>query len=242
MSAPEQTIGELADEYVLGLLDAADHAQVESDIETDASLRAAVAASRDRFLALDLLASPAAEPQGLWSRISSALDDPNVNVPAAQAAPNAQAPIRPANDNTYSRWKRVAFAGIAASLFLAIGLGLGLMSQPEPRVIAVLLDEAGEPLVLVEDFGDASARITPLADFDVPEGKVMQVWTLPSKELGPVSLGLLPRSEEIVLDGPALPLPREAQLYEITLEQPGGSPTGRPTGPILVKGFAKMPR
>lgn len=31
------------------------------------------------------------------------------------------------------------------------------------------------------------------------------------------------------------------QLYEITLEPSGGSPTGRPTGPIQVKGFAKSP-
>ncbi|WP_407815360.1 anti-sigma factor domain-containing protein, partial [Staphylococcus aureus] len=44
------------------------------------------------------------------------------------------------------------------------------------------------------------------------------------------------------LDGPALPTPRDNQLYEITLEQAGGSPTGRPTGPILAKGLAKFPR
>ena len=116
------------------------------------------------------------------------------------------------------------------------------MSQPEPRVVAVLLDNAGEPQAIVEDFGNASARVTPLVDFTVPDGRTMQVWTLPSKELGPVSLGLLPRSQEAVLDGPVLPQPQEAQLYEITIEQAGGSPTGRPTGPILVKGFAKMPR
>ena len=42
MSADRQDIDELADEYVLGLLDAADHAHVESQIEIDAALRAAV--------------------------------------------------------------------------------------------------------------------------------------------------------------------------------------------------------
>ena len=70
----------------------------------------------------------------------------------------------------------------------------------------------------------------------------MQVWTLPSQDMGPVSLGLLDAARSAVLDGPDLPQPREDQLYEITVENEGGSPTGRPTGPILVKGFAKLPR
>lgn len=236
MSAGKQDIDELADEYVLGLLDAADHARVEAEIEIDAALRAAVAASRDRFLALDLLAKPGSEPEGLWGRIAATLDDPNTGVTAGLAQP------APANDNSSSVWRRTALGGIAASLLLAVGLGWSLMSQPEARVVAVLLDNAGEPQAIVEDFGNASARVTPLVDFTVPDGRTMQVWTLPSKELGPVSLGLLPRSQEAVLDGPVLPQPQEAQLYEITIEQAGGSPTGRPTGPILVKGFAKMPR
>jgi anti-sigma-K factor RskA len=239
MSTAKQDIDELADEYVLGLLDAADDARIEAEIETDAALRAAVAASRDRFLALDLLAKPGAEPEGLWGRIAATLDGAKADGSMVATDEASQASIRPANDNG---WRWAALSGIAASLLLAVGLGWSLLSQPEPRVVAVLLDAAGEPQAIVEDFGNASARVMPLVDFAVPEGRTMQVWTLPSKELGPVSLGLLPRSQEIVLAGPVLPQPQEAQLYEITIEQAGGSPTGRPTGPILVKGFAKMPR
>lgn len=235
MSDRIENIDELADEYVLGLLDGDEYARVEARIEKDAALRAAVAASRDRFLKLDLLADPAIGPDGLWDRITLGLDNPRVENSADQAK-------MPANDNSEGRWRRAALAGMAASLLLALGLGFSLIMRPEPQVVAVLVNDAGEPLVLVEDFGNASARITPLAEFAVPEGRVMQVWTLPSKEMGPVSLGLLPRSETMTLDGPELPRPQEAQLYEITLEQAGGSPTGRPTGPILVKGFARQPR
>lgn len=235
MSDLSENIDELADEYVLGLLESDEHARVEARIESDAALRAAVAASRDRFLKLDLLANPALGPDDLWDRIASGLDDAR----AENSGGRAEAP---ANDNREGRWRRVALAGMAASLLLAIGLGFSLIVRPEPQVVAVLVNAAGEPLVLVEDFGNASARITPLAEFDVPEGRVMQVWTLPSKEMGPVSLGLLPASQTMTLDGPDLPQPQEAQLYEITIEQAGGSPTGRPTGPILVKGFARHPR
>ena len=76
----------------------------------------------------------------------------------------------------------------------------------------------------------------------MPEGQTMQVWTLYDPAVGPVSLGTLGRdAAEVVLQGPHLPRPKADQLYEITLEPAPGSPTGKPTGPILVKGFAKRP-
>lgn len=56
-----------------------------------------------------------------------------------------------------------------------------------------------------------------------------------------MSLGLLDtgRSRTLTIDG--LPSPNAQQLYEITSEPAGGSPTNLPTGPILGKGFAKEP-
>ena len=51
-------------------------------------------------------------------------------------------------------------------------------------------------------------------------------------------LELAPLTRATTLAGPDLPVPADAQLYEITLEPEGGSPTGRPTGPIIAKGLA----
>ncbi|MBC8038199.1 MAG: anti-sigma factor [Rhizobiales bacterium] len=239
MNSEERGINEMADEYVLGLLDATDHAAMEARLEHDAALRAAVGASRDRFLELDLAAESTELSPGIWNRIAAQLGGRGV---ANGGRRPLTALMKPANDNTAIRWRSAAFAFMATSFLFAVALGWSFMAVPEPRVIAVLMNEAGVPLVVVEDYGSASARITPLADFDVPEGRTMQVWTLPSQELGAVSLGLLKRSETVMLEGPVLPEPRAEQLYEITLEQEGGSPTGRPTGPVLVKGFAKIPR
>lgn len=227
-------IHERADEYVLGLLDSAEVAAIEAEMETDTALRAAVAASRDRFLEIDLAGDVLAVSPGLWGRIEAALG-------AARPA-MASRPEVASNDNRLPFWRRTAVSAIAASLLLAAGLGYTLTSRPEPVVIAVLMNDSGEPLVLIEDFGNASAKVTPLVDYDVPAGRAMQVWTLPSKDMGPQSMGLLDGWHSAVLHTTALPAPGEEQLYEITLEQPGGSPTGRPTGPVLVKGFAKAPR
>ena len=236
MSRP--TPNERADDYVLGLLDSSDAAAVEAEMETDAVLRAAVAASRDRFLELDLAGPEHPASAGLWGRIEASLGEQQLPKPAPQT-PVLRAG---ANDNSLLQWKKTAMAGIAASAVLALALGYAIFDRPKPEVIAILVDDKGAPLVLVEDFGNARPRITPLADFNVPEDRSMQVWTLPSKEMGPTSLGLLKTWQTSTLDSGRLPQPHEEQLYEITLEQPGGSPTGRPTGPILVKGFGKVPR
>lgn len=108
----------------------------------------------------------------------------------------------------------------------------------DPVVIAVLMNDTGNPTAVIEDFGASDARIRFVRSVAVPEGRQMQVWTLPSIETGPVSLGLLMDASGADLDPLRLPAPADGQRYEITLEPLGGSPTGRPSGAILAKGLA----
>lgn len=232
---PIQDIALIADEYVLGLLDEDDRQRVDDQIEQNADLRAAISASRERFLPLDISVDAVVPSADLWSRIDSLLAD----TPSAE---NSQLRQPASNDNSRSLWKRTAIASLAATVLLAAGLGWSLMRTAEPVVIAILLNEAGEPQAIVEDFSNEHARIRLLADFTVPEGKTMQVWTLPNRDMGPISLGLLDEHRSASLETPRLPKPTDKQLYEITLEETGGSPTGRPTGPILVKGLASAIR
>jgi anti-sigma-K factor RskA len=234
MTYDRRDILSIADEYVLGLLEAADAAEIEVAMERDADLRAAIAASRERFLPLDTGVSPAAATEELWQRIEAALP--------AQDRSSSASGIANANDNRKNGWRLAAISAIAATFVLAIGLAYSVTRTVEPLVVAVLINEAGEVQAVVEDFGNEQATIRLLADFTVPRDKTIQVWTLPSREMGPISLGLIDGVRSARLDGPALPTPRNDQLYEITLEQAGGSPTGRPTGPILAKGLAKLPR
>jgi anti-sigma-K factor RskA len=48
----------------------------------------------------------------------------------------------------------------------------------------------------------------------------------------PVSLGVIPASGETI----SLPGAAVGAVLAVTLEPPGGSPTGKPTGPIIAKG------
>ncbi len=135
---------------------------------------------------------------------------------------------------------------MAAGVMVALGVGyfagnLG-SRQPQPLVVAVLVNQTdAAPGAIVEAFADDSVRLVPLEDFVVADDQVLQVWTLPDPATGPVSLGTFTDPHTIWLTGPQLPTPKAGQLYEITLEPAPGSPTGKPTGPILVKGFAKTP-
>lgn len=233
----------LVDEYVLGLLDDAEREEIERHLAAEPLLREAVERSRGRFLELDLAAPPVVAPEALWTRVAARIGAPDPESRPLDARPAAGASViaLPANRSAPPRsglWGALG-AGAAAAAGLVIGAIVGAQAlRPEPVVLTVLVNAAGAPLAVVEDYGDAQARVRFVAEVEVPEGRQMQVWTLPSPETGPVSLGLLEGPFGQLLRGPDLPPPAAGQLYEITLEQLGGSPTGRPTGPIVAKGLA----
>ena len=223
-----------AGEYVLGLMEGAESAAFEDRLRTDPDLRAALIAVKERFHELDMTAPATPAPAALWSRIEERLDVPVSNV--VPLRPRTGAP----SGQGWGFWSGVAAAGLGAMI------GLGLLwivyAPAQPQLIVVLLDAQAQPGAIVEAYASERVRVVPLTQFNIPEGKVLQVWTLPSPATGPVSLGLLEGARATTLTGIDLPSPQPEQLYEITLEQAGGSPTGRPTGPILAKGFARAPQ
>ena len=70
----------------------------------------------------------------------------------------------------------------------------------------------------------------------MPEpGRVLELWALPPGATAPTSLGLIPPEGRIIVPAERI-VPQPDMLIEISLEPPGGSPTGRPTGPVLFIG------
>lgn len=233
--SPWQSPAERADAYVLGLMDEDERRAIEADMETDRDIARAVGEARDRFLELDLVGPTSPVSADLWSRIEARL------VPQRVAAPQP-GPGPAVNDNRLAWWRGVGLSAAAASLLLVGVLSYTLLRQADPQVVAILMNAEGEPVMMIEDFGNDTAKVIPLTDVSVAADRSLQLWTLPSRDTGPVSLGVLDGWRTATIEGPDLPGPMEEQLYEITVEPLGGSPTGKPTGPILGKGFAKMPR
>lgn len=225
-----------AGEYVLGVMDDAARATFEARLATDAELRRLVAIERERFLELDLTTDVGAPSATLWRRVENSIADPasnvvdlNTRISSAEGRPSRR-----------GFWKGFA----AASVLGVIATGVAYMQAAPlpPRLVVVLLNDQAQPVSIVEAVDDRRIRVLPLTEIDVPNNRTLQVWTLPGPATGPVSMGLLETVRATLLEGPTLPTPRPDQLYEITLEPAGGSPTGRPTGPIIGKGYARVPR
>jgi anti-sigma-K factor RskA len=85
--------------------------------------------------------------------------------------------------------------------------------------------------------GERTLRVRPLAPVTVPPGRALELWALPASG-NPIALGLVDAEAGAVL---TLATPSDALLagakgLAVSLEPPGGSPTGQPTGPILWTG------
>ena len=162
------------------------------------------------------------------------------SIRARPAAPCAQAP------ETTSLWSRcwdslpalraAALGSSVAVLLLVVGLSFAIRAASQQPVMVAVLVDGSRTGAVVHTFADGRVVLLPLAQIDVPPGRAIEVWTLPSRERGPVSVGLMSRAQTLQLSLKDLPAPKPDQLFELTLEPATGSPTGRPTGPILFKG------
>jgi anti-sigma-K factor RskA len=219
---------ELAGEYVIGTLPAARRREVEAAMAQDAALRAAVAEWEARLLPLAELVAPADPSPRLWPRIASSL--------AAQEARRA-APPRPGWWDRLNLWRGLAAAGFAAAIALAV---VNLQPPaPAPRYMVVLAaPDSMSPGWVLQQAGDRRLRLVPLRATSVPPARALQLWTKADGWTKPVSLGLVEPGKAVDVPLGDLPELEPNQLFEITLEQPAGSPLGRPTGPILFIGRA----
>lgn len=228
MSGTDQ--GALAAEYVLGTLDARSAATVAQAMPDDPALAAAVLAWEGRLAPLAGLAPPEAPPPGLWDRIERAI---------TLALPRPQPPWRQRLPTLWAAGATALAAGLAAFI---IGGGA---DRPVP-MMTVLLSDRAESAWTAEVGRDGAIRlaaISPVAGAGrpVPEDRVLQLWALPPGATGPTSLGLLARGQRSVTV-PAPPVrPVPGMLIEISQEPPGGSPLGRPSGPVLFIGRLSQP-
>lgn len=233
---PDRDDSSLAAEYVMGLLDAEAHADAERRIGSDAEFARHVETWRARFSPLDDTADEVAPAGDLWQRIEGSL---------VKETPAAQTPAVGAIGRLWRSLTALRIATLGSALtavLLAIVAVTALqhaqqVAARKPIYVAILVDDATRQAgAIVNAFADGRVEMIPLVDMNVPQGRALQVWTLWNREIGPRSVGLLSRAKATQLDLEKLPSTSADQLFEITLEPAGGSPTGRPTGPILYKG------
>lgn len=215
-------LDQLAGEYVLGTLSAEQHAVVVRRLGTDRALRDAVDAWENRLLELNTLATPQPPSSRLWQRIERSLGD---------------RPARPSWWQRLGLWQGLAATGLAASVLLALAL---LTAQPPTTTYLVVLvaPTTQAPGWVIQARDTRQIQLIPLGKTEVPPDKVLQFWTKGDQWKAPVSLGLIRPGQQTDVPLDKLPALEPNQLFELTLEKLGGSPTGRPTGPVQFIGRA----
>jgi anti-sigma-K factor RskA len=223
----------LAAAYVAGTLRGAARRRFEALLPAHPTLRGAVRAWQDRLMPLTMTIAPQRPSPQVWRRIEARIG----GAPAAAAPAVARA-----------WWARLAFwRGLSAiATVAAVSLAMLLASPPpsQPPIVVVLnpasLAEGTAALgVVPASFvasisGDGRSVVTrPLVQVSLEANRALELWAVPGSG-APRSLGLISAQGATVvqrgrvLDGTA--------ALAVSLEPPGGSPTGAPTGPILYVG------
>lgn len=217
----------IAAEYVLGTLRGAARRRFARLIARDVTLRAQVEEWERRLNTLAETVPGITPPDSLWGRIERGIADPG----AVQII-----------------WRSVGFwrgfsavATAAAAALLALLIQSGVPQPPDiPNQVAVLVDKDSKPAFLVRaDFEDRRLAIEPLRAHERPPGADYELWLISKPEAkAPESLGVMvvERKASIPLTEKQFETLRQAIAMAVSVEPPGGSPTGAPTGEVRFQG------
>lgn len=213
----------LAAEFALGVLPYDEQVALARRVETDAAFARLVAGWEERL-------SPLADgfvPADLPPAVKRALD--------LRLFGKAQA--RPGLWSSLALWR--GLAGVATAAFLlAVSLPALRPVSDGGRLAASLTAEGSSVTYLVlYDSSTGSVSLAHLSG-DAVEGHDFQLWIARGTE-PPVSLGVIPAGVSTrvpVTSEQIRALMTTAAHMAISLEPPGGSPTGQPTGPVLAVG------
>ncbi len=224
----------MAAEHVLGLLSPAEAAAAERLIASDAAFAAAVAAWRTRLSDLDQTVAPLPAGDALWARI-------HAGIASSAETARASAPVAEARRlshlwNSLAFWRGLAGVAIAAAAALLVTIGLTPSPQDQPAFVAVLTTDAGRPGAVMHAYADGRVTLIPLEIAPIPQGRSLQLWSISTAAPSPVAIGLMDQVRTIRLDLRNLSPAQLRQRFAVSLEPAGGSPTGLPTGPVVMQG------
>ena len=224
-----------AAEYVLGTLDAAERAEAERLIATDAGFAARVAYWERRLSLLAEAVEGVDPPASVWPKILAALPGSI----ALAGTPSGSAEVIYLN-RKLKRWRAATYiaSAIAASLLLFVGVRDLIEPRPDlGRYVAVLqADKVSPGFLLTVDLKTKEFTVRRVGA-DPQRDRSFELWLVHDKFPQPRSLGVIGDHEftRAQLSAYDRQIINEA-TYAVTVEPPGGSPTGVATGPIVYVG------
>jgi len=214
----------IAGEYVLGVLSAAERREVERRLAREPALASEVALWEERLTGLADAVAPVAPPDAVWSRIERAIG-------TGARAPSVWQSL------TFWRSLSIVSATLATASIAAL-VYIGLVPGARVPLMATLSGGAGQPNFVASVTATGNSLVIVPAALLTNDPRAYELWLIPTGETRPRSLGLIQPGQPIRLDIPsdlAGRITPDATLA-VSLEPPGGSPTGLPTGPVIAAG------
>jgi anti-sigma-K factor RskA len=243
MSTPTDHDPELRSaEYALGVLDADERQALERAAEANPLLVAAIERWQRRLAPLAEDLRPLAVPARVWARIERDLGFLPVRL-VPKLKPEAGAWW-----NSLRIWRAVGVGASVAAVALAIvnvvalreprGPTQGVVASGNGYMVATLARSDGiAHWTATVDLRRREMVVVPAVTLTMGAGRATELWLIPPGEK-PVALGVFPADAPARM---ALPDTVVAQLSSravlaVSIEPPGGSPTGQPTGPVVATG------
>jgi len=167
-------------------------------------------------------------------------------VPSAQLAERIEAhldrPLRSSAAASPGFWRPLAFASSLAAASLA---GVMMIHTETPSVVAPAAPQAqmiaaltheGSTIPLAAYYDPAAQLVRMPGPMPIPAGRSAQLWAIEEGK-PPIPLGLFRIvGATVVADARGKQLMHPGTTLAISLEPIGGSPTGKPTGPVVASG------
>jgi len=216
----------LAAEYVLGVLDAARRRDAARRIETDQTFARLVDAWEVRLSGL----AEAYVPEPAPERVKQAIDRRIFRTGGAAGA---------GLWSSLAFWRGLAGAAVAAMLLLAaVPYLTGPQVAPQPARLAASLAADGSEVRYLALY-DAAAGQVAMSHVHGARGpgRDFELWLIEG-DRPPASMGVIPEggSVHMPVDDAMRARIASGAVFAISSEPQGGSPTGRPTGPVVAAG------
>lgn len=229
--------GDLAAEYALGVLTGDELRRARELARTDAGFRAEVARWSGRLAPMLDDVDSVAPPVAAWSAIERRLGEPASNVVHLR--------------RRVGQWRGIAVAMSALAACLAIFIVVRppppapaptprpAQQAQAPAPLLAMLGEEGEGTKVVATWDPAQQRLilAVTGDMKPDPAHAHELWVIPA-DGKPRSLGTMGAGKQMHMElaDAIARLLQQGATIAISVEPPGGSPTGAPTGPVVAAG------
>jgi len=211
----------IAAEYALGVLSGAERTTAEQRLAREPAFARLVAAWEARLAPLVAEIDEVSPPPEVWDRIAAAL--------------SVRRETRSGLWSSLAFWRGFGLVSALAVGCLALVVYFGAPYRGEPLVAAI--DGGGHHhFVAMVDAKRGTIAVAPAA-FSADASRVPELWLIPS-DGKPRPLGILraDRTVTIAVPDDLAALAVSNTVLAVSLEPPGGSSTGQPTGPVIATG------